>query len=787
MIQIRAAGRRPGRFSAGLVLAKMGPPSMAGTGYQTALVALARAIVERAKSWLDSERDQYVLWLPVLFGTGVAAWFALPGNLAWSGWLCISAAIALASLLFRRPGAVGRRLLLVAGLALALGCAAAWARSAIVAAPVLARPAVVRFTADVIAVEPQPARDATRLLLRLDPRVGLPAIVRVNVPTRLTDHVTLAAGNRIAVRARLMPPASPILPGAYDFARNAWFRQIGAVGSVLAIEAHAARPAGWLSQARAGLFAHIRAALPPGTAGVAIAFATGSEGAIQEDDSEAMRRAGLAHLLSISGLHVSAAVGGAMWLALRLMALWPGLALRRPLVIYAALFGALVGIGYTLLTGAQVPTIRSLLAALAVLLAIVLGREPMSMRLVAVGALVILVIWPESLVGASFQLSFAAIIAIVALHGHSRVAGWFAHRDESRWRRVGRHILSLLLTGLVVEAALMPIAFYHFHRSGVYGALANIIAIPLTTLVIMPLELFALLLDIIGIGAPAWWLVDRAIASLIWLAHLVADAPGSVTALPVVPDAAFGLCIFGGLWCALWTRWPRWLGLPLIAAGMTWSAMTPAADLLITSDGRHVAARMDDGRYYLLRDRTGDFAREQLAEAAGELDELPLLSDARGARCNADFCLWTMQRGGRDWHVLAARSNYLSDWTSLVRACAASDIVIADRGLPRGCVPRWLKIDRFRLRQSGGIAIDLARERVTTVGGDARGMPWASPPTVMPPRPPRAVTAPAVSGTGVATPPASPGLPRDAPHTPAPDRLRSPDQAAPAARRDGNI
>ncbi len=233
---------------------------------------------------------------------------------------------------------------------------------------------------------------------------------------------------------------------------------------------------------------HVRSRLggSPGT--IAAAFASGDRGAITQADEDAMRDAGLTHLLSISGLHVSAVIAATYLLAIRLLALWPWLALRVRLPVLAAALAALAGIAYTLLTGAQVPTIRSCIGAVLVLLALALGREPLSLRMIAVAAFVVLLAWPEALVGPSFQMSFAAVIAIVALHGCAPVRSFLALREEGWLARTARHGLMLLVTGLVIEIALMPIVLFHFHRAGIYGAFANVIAIPLTTFVSMPLD-----------------------------------------------------------------------------------------------------------------------------------------------------------------------------------------------------------------------------------------------------------------------------------------------------------
>ena len=482
---------------------------------------------------------------------------------------------------------------------------------------------------------------------------------------------------------------------------------------------------------RSALTAHVTTALPGSAGGVAAALATGDEGAIEEPDAEAMRRAGLAHLLSVSGLHITAVVGATMLLVLRLLALSPWLALRTRLPLIAAIAGAAAAVGYTLLTGSQVPTIRSCVAALLVLVALAIGREAMTLRLVATGATIVLLLWPETIAGPSFQLSFAAITAIVALHEHPVVTGWFERREEGRMHRLLRGAASLLLTGAVVEAALMPIAVYHFHKAGIYGALVNIIAIPLTTFVIMPLEALALLADLGRVGAPFWWLAGAALHALLWLAHIVSAAPGSAAMLPAMPSGAFGLMIVGGLWIALWrTRWRR-LGAVLLAIGALWALVTPAPDLLVTGDGRHVALRTSQG-LALLRERAGDYTLSTLAENAGFDGEPLVIDDIAGSRCSRDACLAAWRSGAATVRILATRSLYQIPNDQLIAACADADIVISDRGLPKRCTPHWLKLDRRALARTGGVAVTLSTRHIATVrrAGDAH--PWRIPVTVAP-------------------------------------------------------
>ena len=216
-----------------------------------------------------------------------------------------------------------------------------------------------------------------------------------------------------------------------------------------------------------------------------------------------------------------------------------------------------------------------------------------------------------------------------------------------------------MLTGIAVELALTPIALFHFHRAGLYGAGANVIAIPLTTFIIMPLEALALLFDLVGLGAPFWWLTGQALSLLLWIAHATANAPGAVAMLPAIPRGAFALMVAGGLWICLWrTRWRR-LGLVPVAAGALWALATPLPDLIVTGDGRHVALRGPDGRLAILRWRAGDYVRDTLAELAAaeadyvEFDELP------GVSCSEDLCAAYIDREGRRWRVLATRTRHI--------------------------------------------------------------------------------------------------------------------------------
>ncbi|WP_103094643.1 ComEC/Rec2 family competence protein [Novosphingobium guangzhouense] len=695
------------------------------------LLSRVLAVVERFLSGAGFERGP---WLAVAFATGIIAWFWLPSWPFWasfSGLFVAVSAIGHASFpLLRSSPHVGRALTFVP-LLIAAGCLVVWTRSEVVGQPGIDRPLAGTFHGRVLGIEPQPALMRDRLLIAMrNPLDGKAIKIRLNVPGKgAALHVSI--GDLVSFRARLMPPAPPMLPGAYNFARTSWFTGIAASGAALGkIEVVNKAPArgNHLAQIRQALTDHIRASVGEERAGLAAAFVTGDRGGILEEDDQAMRDSGLAHLLSISGLHVSAIVAAVYLLVVRILALVPWIALRVRLPVVGSAAGALIGIAYTLLSGAEVPTVRSCIGALLVLAAVALGREPLSLRMLAVAAFCVLLVWPEAVMGPSFQMSFGAVLALIAVSTSESVRHFLGPRDEGLPLKWLRHLALLLMTGAVIDLVLMPIGLLHFHRAGVYGALANVVAIPLSTFLIMPLLAAALLLDLVGAGGGVWWLAGKAIDLLMALAHWFAARPGAVNLLPGNDAGAFLLFIVGGLWLGLWAGRIRWVGLPVALLGGVLLASAPPADVLVSGDGHHVGLVGARGeQLFMLRNSVKGYARDNLMEFAGiELQPLPL-ERSPNAQCNRDLCVVEVVKSKRNWRILIFRGHDIIAERSLAAACERSDIVISERWLPRSCRPRWYKADRKSLERTGGLAINLDKERIETVA-KAQGMHgWWSP------------------------------------------------------------
>jgi competence protein ComEC len=665
---------------------------------------------------LVAERERWPLWIPVFVGSGIGGYFWLTFEpplapvLALAGVALLAAIAALRWQRFVAPA--------IAMAALALGFAAAALQAWWVAAPVLAqRLGPVMVEGRLVVVDPLP--EGTRIVVapsaveRLAP-AALPAHLRI----RLRKDTPFIPGDWVRVKAVLMPPPAPSMPGAYDFQRRAWFDRLGAVGFALgAPEAMApagAGPSRWraaLEAVRAAVTARIRTALPGDSGTIAAALITGETHAIPPDEAGHFRDAGLAHILVIAGLHLGM-VAAAVFFALRaVLALIPPLALRYPTKKWAAAGALLVIFLYMLLSGATVPSRRAFVMTGLVLLAVIVDRLSLSARAIAFAALFVMLMTPEAAAGASFQMSFAAVAALVAFYEamRGRLADW--HRHAGALRRFGLYLLGIAFTTVVTTAATMAFTIYHFNRFALYSVVANALAVPITGFWIIPWALIACLLMPFGAEklalTPMGWGIDGVAA----IANGVTSWPGAVVSLPSMPAAGLVLIALGGLWLCIWTRRWRWLGLAPVAAGYLSLLLARPPDLLVASEGRLVAVRAADGSYLVSRPRAERFTQQTWAQrsAAGPGGAWPLSgSSADGLlTCTRASCLYR-----RNGHSVAL----IREAAALAISCAGADLVVSPMPAGELCqAPRV--IDSLATEKSGAHAVwlDPGGVRVETV------------------------------------------------------------------------
>ena len=542
--------------------------------------------------WLGwtSERDRWPLWLPVALGAGAALYFALPTEpprLAGGGAAGVAVALAITAMLVKRA-----RVPCALLAALALGFAVIKLRADAVAAPVLARAGIVHLNARIAGIE---AADTGVRLVLDQPISGafrdVPARLAV---TQRGGGDGLAPGGWVGMTAGLTPPAAPAEPGAADFARAAFFQRQGGSGFVLGMATPAMAPwqPDWrdrLEENVAGLrwsmTRRIRAALPGSEGAIASALITGMRGGISDDDEAALRNAGLAHVLAIAGLHMALMGMGLFWIVRALLATSPYLALHYPIKKWAAAAALAGSVFYLVISGAAAPAVRAFTMLAVALVAMLCDRPALSMRSLALAAAILLLLRPESIAEPGFQMSFAAVAALVAAAEASKPSG----------RGVVRHLNAIFVTSAVASLATLPVSLFHFGRATHYAVLGNLLAMPVMGFVVMPLATLSVAAMPFGLEAvPLHWL-GRGIDLMLALGRAVSGLPGAVTPAASMPVAALALMALGGLWLAIWQKRKRWLGLIGIAAGIVVAGSARPPDLLIAPDAATLALRGPDG------------------------------------------------------------------------------------------------------------------------------------------------------------------------------------------------
>ncbi len=680
----------------------------------------------------EAERDRWLIWTPVLLGLGVSIYFLLPREPSLTSGLSLFAGtVALGFALRHRPG--WARLAAVLAM-IAVGFVAAELRTAYVMAPVLRAPTGAAIVSGRVA-EVELQEKSARVLLA-DVRVsGLepartPAQVRIGL-TRYSDIPKL--GDRVNLRAKLFAPPSPAAPGAHDFRRDLFFLRIGAVG--YAVQKYV-QPVGndaaegpLLGRLRQAAAEKISAVFADPTEGaeraIALALLVGERGPIPDDVNNAMRDAGLAHLLAISGMNITIAAG-LIYFTLRLgLAAIPWIALRFPIKKWAAAGGLLGEILYTEFVGAPVSAERSMITTGFIMLAIIADRSALTLRLVAISASLLILVEPEAVMGASFQMSYGAIVALIVFYERWNIHG---AGEAGTIRRALTYPVGIAVMSLVASAASAVFAIYHFQQSAFYGMGANLLAVPVHDLWIMPWGIASYALMPFGLEALALKPMGWGISAMLAVARLFSGFPGAAGHFAAMPAAALGLIVAGGLWFLLWTRRWRWLGVAPVAAGILLTVTVRQPDLLIAEDGKLVAIRMDSGAIALSNRAHDRFTQSVWVRRAGEGDiddnPPPSLRDTQDAQqCGKGVCLFT---------VAGHKAAILSDVHGFKAACdnagsGGPEIVISQIAAHAHCAAP-LVIDRTDLARDGAqsITFTAAGPRIETVREVSGDRPWST-------------------------------------------------------------
>jgi len=682
------------------------------------------AIISRR---VEGLRGRLLLFVPVLLATGIGGYFALPVEPGLPAWVALAlSASGFAWIGWRhRAGGLAGLAWLALALALVLaGALVAGARTLAVRAPVLDFRYYGAVEGRIVAVD-RSASDATRITLD---RLRLDGVAPAETPARLRISLfgtpgffAPEPGLMVATTAFLGPPEGPVEPGGFDFRRMAWFDRLGAVGYsraplLMLAPPEAGRAGLFVQRLRARIAAGVQAAMPGEAGAFAVAVTTGQRSAMERATLDALRGANLAHLLAISGLHMGLITGFVFAAARLILAMIPGFAAAWPIRKIAAVLALQAGAFYLALSGGSVATERAFIMVSVMFGAVLIDRRALTLRAVALAAILILLVQPEALAEPGFQMSFAATTALVAAFGALR------HWRGPQLPRWTRPIMAVVLSSAVAGFATAPFAAAHFNQISYYGLLANTLAVPVMGLMVMPLAVVAALLWPLGLAPVALWLMRWPILWILAVATRVSAMEGAVGQVPSPPAGVLALIALGGLGFVLLRGPARGAGLvPLIAGFAIW-ALAERPPVLVASSGGLVGVMTPEGRA-LSKPKGDSFAASVWLENDGDPAEQSIAA-ARAGFSDVDG-IRLLRKGG----LVLAHITGRGAAAKLAAACAAAQVVVVSTEVkdapPAGCTI----YDEVALGHSGALAFwpDGEGWRLDTVAARSGARPWVLP------------------------------------------------------------
>ena len=688
----------------------------------------------RLQRWLAAatarQQGRGFLWWPIALTLGIWIYFALVVEPS----LLLTASIAAAAAILMWLGRSTPIVILVA--LVAAGFCLAKLRTELTATPLLrATTGEVMVTGRVAAVD-QASRGRLTIILSPDAIEGLsadklPNRLRLSSPLK---NGTPVPGTRVSLKARLSPLPGPVQPGGFDYGRQLWFAAIGGTGRVTAAITTFDGGVPWrarfeaaLANTRAAIGRRIHAVLDEPYASFGEALISGERSTIPNALNQSLLASGLFHILSISGLHMWLVAGGVFWGVRAALALFPPLALRWPIKKWAAVLALAMGLFYMLLANGGVATQRSFLMIAVVFFAVLVDRPALSTRNLAIAALFILVLEPEAAIEASFQMSFLAVLGLVAFY-----EAWAAYtRGRDGDTAAKRHWLTKLALklalGAVASVATTLIAggmssipaVYHFGRLSPYSVIANGLALPVIGLIVMPFALISALLMPFGLEALPLTIMGEGLKMVLWISDWVASFPGANMVAPQPSVLSVMLLAIGAvLVCLLLGPW-RWLGLAFIGIAMgLMLAPQQQPDVYIERSGQNVAIRDAQGLLVPAYPRRARFTVEKWLQANGEEAKLADSAKRPGWTCTGNRC---------EAELKGKRIAYVSKAEGQPIDCAGIAVLIADFPLRGACASVPTRIDRFDLWRHGAYVVTFTPEAtiIGTAAGAQGNRPWS--------------------------------------------------------------
>ncbi|MFC3207764.1 ComEC/Rec2 family competence protein [Aquamicrobium soli] len=580
---------------------------------------IRNGVTAAARTELD--RGAAFLLVPVFLSVGVVGYFSLAGEPDFYRPAALALLLALVAWVARnRPKT---HLCLLAALLCVLGFLAAKAETWRAATPMLGSEISTRLTGRVVAIDHM---ESGRVRLTLDVlSTARPTLryapERVRVSARALPKGA-RAGSTISGTVRLLPPTGPIRPGSYDYSFQSYFDGIGASGFFMSNPSLAeerpmpfsARLSAMVENAREAIAGHIRESVGGAEGEIAAALIVGVRAGIPEAVNEAMRKTGIYHIISISGLHMALVAGIVMAMMRGAFALFPDFSSRHAVKKIAAAVALLSVAAYLVISGVVVAAERSFIMLAVMLTAVLFDRAALTMRNLAISAIAVIAVSPHEVVGPSFQMSFAATAALVGAY-----AGWSDYRAGKTtaspprrslpgWlsRKFAGGMAGLAVTSIVAGGATTLYAMWHFQRVAPLSLLANLAIMPIVSAVVMPFAVLSSLAMPFGLDWPFLYVMGKGLSAMIVLAEWIA-ARSPVDAVGLVSGEAVLFVTIALVIATMATTWLRWAALPFALAGLLAIPAVRTPDVLVSEDGRLVALPIGGGELALNRPRASEF------------------------------------------------------------------------------------------------------------------------------------------------------------------------------------
>jgi competence protein ComEC len=504
------------------------------------------------------------------------------------------------------------------------------------------------------------------------------------------------------------------LPDTYDFSKNAYFRGIGATGFAvsdvkkIAVSQNTFHES--IQQTRNIIAERLVNSVGGIQAEIAKALFIGDIGGIDADSMQAIRNSGLAHLLSISGLHMVIVCAICFKICRFLLALVPRISLNYNTKKLAAICAIIGSYFYLLISGSPVPAERAFIMSTMVFLAILFGRSGTPMRIVVVAALYILITAPENIISPSFQMSFSAVIGLIAafeyLKPHlSRFASAYKVPIIFMW------VFGTIISSIVATIATAPFAIYHFNSNSPYGLLANILAIPMASFVIMPCGILAMVLMPLHLE----WLVAlplrKGIDFLMWVANYIAALPYANSAIPGINDWQLLIIVLGLLWLALWKTNIRLMGIGMVMIAMFAAFFNKTPDIIVSSDANLFAVKDENGSLLFSSSKGGSFIKKMWSSRLGQEENLEIEgSGSKIILCDTAACIYK-----KNGYTIT----FIKHPIALERDCNNTDIFVNLADINYHCSTALKQINIYNLRKKGVHEIYLGNDiEIKTVLSD---------------------------------------------------------------------